>query len=120
MVGIFWVVDGKLILDASPLGEAEPYGECLGHPRSHIDQWEVLRSNGQVYPDSEYDEFPRGRVTYNVKQRKFHLLLDICIRRNALIVSSITEAMYLPKDTIIDSDQHYRCPKCLQGRNPIE
>lgn len=120
MVGIVWLVEDKLILDVSPISEADPYGECLGHPRSHINHWEVLRCNGQVDPDSEYDEFPRGRVIYNVKQKKFHLLLDSCIQRNALIVSSITEAMHLPEDTIIDSDHHYRCPKSLQGRNPIE
>jgi hypothetical protein len=27
MVGIFWLVDGRLIIDASPLSEAEPYGD---------------------------------------------------------------------------------------------
>jgi hypothetical protein len=120
MVGIFWLVEDKLILDVSPITEGEPYGECLGHRRSHIDHWEVLRRNGQVDLDSEYDEFPRGRVVYNVKQKKFYLLLDRCIRRNALIVRSITEAMHLPDGTIIDADHQYRCPKCLQGRNPIE
>jgi hypothetical protein len=26
-VGIFWLVDGKLVVDSVPLSEAEPYGD---------------------------------------------------------------------------------------------
>ena len=27
-VGIFWCVNGVLVIDCSTLGEAEPYGDC--------------------------------------------------------------------------------------------
>jgi hypothetical protein len=33
-VGIFWLIDGKPLIDSTPLGEAEPYGDHLTHPRS--------------------------------------------------------------------------------------
>jgi hypothetical protein len=36
-VGIFWLLDGTLLTDSTPLDQAEPYGDHLTHPRSHID-----------------------------------------------------------------------------------
>jgi hypothetical protein len=36
-VGIFWLVNGKMVIDSTPLSEAEPYGDHRDHPRSHID-----------------------------------------------------------------------------------
>lgn len=34
-VGIFWSVDGVLVVDRMDLAEAEPYGEYLTHPVGH-------------------------------------------------------------------------------------
>lgn len=39
-VGIFWRVGGVLVLDRSPLAEAEPYGDCLTHAAGHYERWE--------------------------------------------------------------------------------
>jgi hypothetical protein len=38
-VGIFWLVDGKPIIDSTPLSEAEDYDDFQTHPRSHLDVW---------------------------------------------------------------------------------
>ena len=115
MVGIFWLVGDRLIIDASSLKDAESYGDCLGHRRSHIDYWEVLRRDRVVDPHSEYDEFPRGRVTFNAKKNEICLLADRCIRRDRSKVVEIIRSLHLPKNTIIEGDPHYRCPKCLYG-----
>jgi len=32
-VGIFWLLNGKLLIDSTPLDEAERYGDFLTHPR---------------------------------------------------------------------------------------
>ena len=65
-VGIFWLLgNGSLLVDSTPLAEAEPYGECLTHPRSHIDQWAEFQRNAIVPRDTEYEEMPRGRVVYD-------------------------------------------------------
>jgi len=39
-LGIFWLVDGKLLIDSAPLTECEQYGDHLNYPGSHIDVWE--------------------------------------------------------------------------------
>src|SRR6202011_6036323 len=65
-VGIFWRVNGILVIDRSTLDEAEPYGDCLTHRAGHYERWQGwqalgiagLASNG--YPgsilSSEYDQ----------------------------------------------------------------
>ncbi len=61
-VGIMWLVRDKLLFDSMPLSEAEVYGDHLTHPRSHIRMWEQFQRLGRAPRESEYEEFPRGRV----------------------------------------------------------
>src|SRR5438045_3292981 len=72
-LGIFWLVDGKLLIDSAPRGEGEQYGDHLTYPGSHIHVWERWRQVGKAPVESEYEEFPRGRVMYGTT---FALLAD--------------------------------------------
>ena len=116
-VGIFWVVDGKLVIDSMPLDEAEDYGDFRTYPRSHIFVWEQWRLIGKVPGESEYEEFPRGRVLFNTKTRRSTLLADRCILKDKSMVSKIMAAMNLPgKSTDKGTDEHYRCSACPPAR----
>src|SRR5664280_526824 len=115
MVGIFWLFQGRLIIDASSLSEAEPYGDCLTHRNSHIDYWTGQQCLGTVPLDVEYEEPPRGRVVYNAKAQKFHLLADRCILKDPATVARVMIAMHLPVNTIVDADPHYKCPGCKKS-----
>jgi len=114
-VGIFWLLaDGNLLVDGTPLADAEQYGECLTHPRSHIDQWEELQRRGIVARDIEYEEMPRGRVVYDAKQKRFTIYGDRCILCRKAIVRKVMLAMSLAESqTETSSDPHYRCSRCL-------
>jgi len=118
MVGIFWLIGDRLILDMSPLSEAEPYGDCLGHPTSHIDYWTAQQRIGAVSREIEYEEPPRGRVVFNKKTQRFDLYADRCILKRKAVVKRIMEAMHLPAShTDIGTDGHfghYKCSKCLE------
>jgi hypothetical protein len=116
-VGIFWLLNGKLTIDSTPVGEAEPYGDHLTHPRSHVDVWGQWRLGGKVPSESEYEEFPRGRVMYNTKTQRFTLLADRCILRDKGVVSRIMSELHLPsKNTDKGTDAHYLCSACLRVR----
>ena len=113
-VAIFWVFEGKIILDSIPLSEAQQYGTALNHPTSHIDHWTRLQSTGQVPVDVEYEEPPRGRVLYDQRWQKFHLLADKCILGRRDVVTSIMNALHLPPARTTEGrDEHYRCYQCL-------
>jgi hypothetical protein len=62
-------------------------GQKLGRAPSNIERyhsqyWEQLVKERAV-PDTEYERFPRGRVSYDRKSGKFELLADPCILRRA-------------------------------------
>jgi hypothetical protein len=124
MVGIFWLLGRLLILDASPLSEAEPYGDCLGHRKSHYNYWTAQQRLGTVPCDMEYEESPRGRVIFNTKTKRFALYADRCILEQNLVVNQIMRAMSLPaSQTKVGTDGHfghYKCFKCLETSGTCE
>jgi hypothetical protein len=112
-VGIFWLVGRRLLIDGTPLSEAERYGNNLTHPHGHNKVWERFQRKGIVPMDMEYEEAPRGRVLFNTKTQKFTLLADRCILRNKRLVREIMRKLRLPRGTETDTDSHYRCSACL-------
>jgi len=119
-LGIFWLVDGKLIIDSSLLSESEPYGDHLTHPRSHIRVWAEFERSGRVPRGSEYEEYPRGRVMHHPASGEFTVLADWCILKHKGLVAEIKEVLHLSKKVKTGTDPHYRCPHCLQGKQTDE
>jgi hypothetical protein len=115
-VGIFWLCDGKPLIDRTSLTEAEDYGAFKTHPRSHLVTWSFFQQRGIVPADVEYEEQPRGRVMYNTKTRRFTMLADRCILKDGKMLARIMSEMKLPiKKTDKGTDSHYRCSACLRG-----
>jgi hypothetical protein len=115
-VGIMYVVRGKLLIDSTPLDQAGRYGDFAIHEGGHIEYWAELIRSGLV-PNSEYEEFPRGRVAYDIKAGKFILLADRCILRRKSIVGKILSRLHIPpNNTEVSTDSRYRCFCCL-GRS---
>jgi hypothetical protein len=116
-VGIFWLVRDKLLFDTASLSEAEPYGDHLTHPRSHIKVWEQFQRLGQAPRESEYEEYPRGRVMYHPALEEFTILADQCILSRKDLIAQIKKELHLPKSTKTGTDPHYRCFQCLYGND---
>lgn len=114
-LGIFWLVNGKLLLQSVPLSESEERGDYRDFPGSHTDTWTEWVSIGKAPAESEYDEFPRGRITHDTKKKHFNLFADKCILRRKDLISTIQKEFHLPKQTSVATDPHYRCSTCLYG-----
>jgi hypothetical protein len=113
-VGIFWLFRDRIIVDSTPLSKAEPYGNALGHTTSHIDFWTRQQHTGAVPREVEYEEQPRGRVVYDRREERFHLLADKCILGRRDVVGRLMAVMNLPPDKTSEGrDEHYRCFECL-------
>ena len=113
-VGIFWLFDGKLVIDSTPLSKAEPYGTALTHSRGHDKYWSRLQNKGAVPAEVEYERPPRGRVVFDERGQRFTLYADKCILSRRDVVGQIMDAMHLPPEkTTEDRDEHYRCFECL-------
>jgi hypothetical protein len=115
-VGIIYLVGDWLWIDAAPVAQGMTVGDYVIHERDHQLYWKQLVEKEAV-PSTEYDEFPRGRVSYNKKSGKFMLLADDCILREKNLVASILSQMHLPaRGTEIRADSPYLC-FCCSGRN---
>jgi hypothetical protein len=114
-VGIFWLVNGRLLIDSTPLSKAEPYADHLGHARSHIDVWTRYQRSGKVPSESEYEEFPRGRVTHHPASGECAIFADRCILNRKDLIARLKDELQLPNKTKLATDLHYRCHHCLYG-----
>lgn len=112
-VGIFWLVDDQLLIEMTPLRAAEPYGNCLTHPSSHIGVWQRYQQSGRVPVDMDYEEQPRGRVIYDRVAEAFTVLADQCILKRKAWIERIKKTLRLPKDLTVRTDPHYKCFRCL-------
>ena len=111
-VGIIYFVGAKLWIDATPVNRAMNVGDYVLHEHDHCEYWKRLVKQRAV-PDGEYEQYPRGRVSYNRKSGKFVLLADTCILRERNIVTAILSRMHLAtSDTETGMDKLYRCPGC--------
>ena len=117
-VGIFWRVSGVLVIDRSTLDKAELYGECITHAAGHYERWQEWQALGGAgrtaagYPDriasTEYDQWPRGRIVYEVSARRFVLYADRRLQQPD-IIDALKAAFGLNGvDVIMMSDSHYR------------
>jgi hypothetical protein len=112
-VGIIYLVGEKLWFDTTPVARAGTFGDFSFHEQYHCQYWEHLVKTG-VVPNTEYEQYPRGRVSYNRKTGRFVLLADPCILREKNIVTAIFSQMHLQaRGTETGTDSLYRCFRCL-------
>lgn len=121
-VGIFWgVPDGGrtvLVTDRTPLAGAEPYGDCLTHPRGHHEVWEAWREIGATalarrglppaIAGHEYEAFPRGRVVYMRGPALFTLYADRHLQGPEAIAELVRLFGLAGERHVVRSDAHYR------------
>ena len=112
-LGIFWYFNRALLINAIPLSAAEVYGHCKNHPTSHICYWAELQRQAKVPHEMEYEEAPRGRVTYDEKAEQFALFADRCVLDRPQLLREILANLHLPSSTQCVADSHYRCTECL-------
>lgn len=117
-VGIVFLLGDHLFIDATPLNNAGCYGDFRIHEKGHDAYWEQLQQANAV-PAGEYDDFARGRVSYDTRTRQFTLLLDQCIMRKDLI-QKIKSWMHLPSRTRVERDSHYFCRACMPGKRSFD
>jgi len=117
-VGIFWRVQDVLVVERSSLQEAEHYGECLTHAGGHYERWQAWQARGTRWllsrnipapiATTEYDDWPRGRVVYEMAPKRFVIYADRRLQA-AHIVDQLKQAFGLTSaEVIVKSDAHYR------------
>lgn len=112
-IGIFWLISGRLTMKVGPVSDFQRDGYTLGFPQSHIAYWATLHESKYVPFDSDYEKYPRGRVVFDVRSRRFKLFADYCILEKKEILRQIIKSMRLPhRQTDALPDEDYSCERC--------
>ncbi len=114
-VGIFWLIGTRIILNTTALSAAGKYGDFTIHDGDHVTHWAEMEKRGEVPQGSAYEEYPRGRVTFNTRTQRFIMHADACILKQQTVVKKLLRLMHLPDDTALSTDSHYRCYHCLRS-----
>lgn len=113
-VGLFFVVNEKVLAEMIDITTASIYGDFLIGNVGHYDVWEAKYR--KIYC-KEYDYFPRGRVVLNNASKEYIIYFDRCISKTKR--NEIVEIFDLKEQQVkFEKDQHYVCRRC--NRNYID
>jgi hypothetical protein len=112
-VGIFWVLNGKLIIAGAWMEESITTGRFAHYPTTHEKEWSLCQRVGAVPRGMQCDDPPRGRVDFDKVTQKFHLYADNCILRDGAVMEKIRKDLNLPPEILILPDNLYQCRQCL-------
>jgi hypothetical protein len=116
-VGLFFVVNGKPIVDGLPWTAVPSLAGFRTFALGHPEFWARLQQAGVVPQGMPYEDCPRGRVNRFDATGRFTLLADRCIIRSKTLVREIMAALRLPRGTRVATDSHYKCAVCM-GKVP--
>ena len=108
-----------ILYDSCPINNADTYGDFKICNTDHYSYWKKIQKTYPRLKIVDYDFYPRGRVVYNTKTDKYHLILDRCIQDENAIDLIIDEFKLPKKDVIIMNDEHYKCHKCNESYRAI-
>ncbi len=113
-LGIFWIVgkEREIVAFSVPLDRAEHAGGFANYPHGHVQMWPlVLRSHPRLRGDT-YDAVPRGRVTYDVEDDTFNLLVPTSYLNDGEIINKLVERFALTFARVrVIADEHYDPPR---------
>ena len=112
-VGIFFLINGAFLFDLVLLDQGELYGDTIGFS-GHYDFWERIvpqNTTERLFKSHDYDYFPRGRVVYFQKIKRFKLYADSCMKHAD--IEKVVATFELPTYQIA-RDEHYQCASCNQ------
>ena len=105
-VGLFFVVNGEMLLHTCSIVKGEKSGVFVNYPESHYDVWE--REYSRKYGGIDFDYFPRGRIVFNRKTGEYLLYHDSCIAAEA----ESLRGRYPERTCTLTLDEHYQCHRC--------
>jgi len=116
-VGIFWICDEGGYLDIvydteqyDPDWRSDFGDEFIMYEKSHEDMWKKLsakRCQGK-YKAYAYDDFPRGRVTYDSEEEVFLVDCDIKLKPALMTIKPRVNKLYSVTRARYQVDRQYQ------------
>ena len=106
-----WVVQCEIITDKYIYEWENDEKAFMKYPFSCFDKRDELSKDR--FPYADFATFPRGRLLYFVKEKRYYLYLDPCITQAQ--TDRLLSFFDLEKEQVrIAYDEHYRCDRCFK------
>ena len=113
-VGIFFFVDGEIIMDAVPVGKGEQPGDAIQYG-NHYDFWksfEPTKPSEEKLKAGAFDVYTCGRVDYIPSKNKFCIYYDPCLELNVEIIVVSEKFDLEGLDIELENAENYKCANC--------
>lgn len=112
-VGIFWFVENTLVYKAQNAIDlkADQLG-FIDSPLQHQVEWEennIYQLFGLTLFNSDYYNFPRGRVIFNTKLNTSYVYLDKKLFKKYIVKEIKANFYLLDRKVKFFTDPHYHC-----------
>ncbi len=106
-LGIFWCYRERLYAASVPLNEARHYGDFRNGPFDHYSLWPRLQRRHAHLRSFAYEDIPRGRVLYSVRDDRFLVYADRILMKEHLKTLILAEFELPPAKSFFRCDEHY-------------
>lgn len=112
-VGIFWFAENTLVFKSQKAMDLKP--DQLGFIDStlqHQVEWEdnnIYQLFGLMLDSTDYYNFPRGRVVFNVEQNTSYVYLDESVFKKRIVKKIKANFSLQDTDDRFFTDPHYNC-----------
>ncbi|TPL48677.1 hypothetical protein FJ942_26325 [Mesorhizobium sp. B2-4-2] len=124
-IGIFWFVrwkaDLRLLAASCPVSDGEPYGDMMTYGTGHYTTWDRWRRSRTARLERvianafEYEEWPRGRVSFDMIRNGPLLLCDSQIMKSDLIEIVLSRFNVSSHKLTLDKDAHYKSTEDIEA-----
>jgi hypothetical protein len=113
-VGVFFLYDGEVLKSGTPFSVDGLHGLFKSKKYDHELLWKSLQRPGIVPREVQYDEVPRGRVEYDINEKKFCVFADPCILKDRNALNEINREFRLKSANTAEPqrDRRYQCKQC--------
>jgi len=108
-IGLFWIYDNQIFPVFQDLNDITEIDGFKDSDLSHYQIWDFIKTQHKKFYLYEYENIPRGRVVYDIKNDIFIIYCNMTILQDDNSKELIISAFILSnKKYIFKEDEHYK------------
>jgi len=108
MIGLFWIYKSQIYLKSIKVDNVKEINDFIDSDFSHYKVWDEISLQNKVFYLYEYEDIPRGRVIYDVKNTQYIIYSNNNIINTDKCKRLILKAFMLEESRVIFKyDAHY-------------
>ena len=108
MIGIFWIYKSTIYFKSVPVDKVDPIDGFVDSDFAHYEVWDEIFSQNKDFYLYEYEDIPRGRIVYDLKNKRYIVYTNSKIINSQEAKKLIREAFHLQNEQIsFRFDAHY-------------